>query len=447
MLRNAYTRILLQFLGATICSSGVLAANCTSVIITSLADAEALRQNCPVVNGTVGIGLFNETTTQHINLDGVEVIQGNLQSVENVFNTDDITSTPYTISSSTLRLVEGSIELFQDSLQNLTLPNLTTVYGSFYIMESPITYLDITSLESADSFVLGGNNLTTLHHTKLTNTTAIELYEMSVDSVDSILSNPLDIISCHIEGPFPNMESITLGFTNVSQEVRIYASLNVTLGGSSATKLHVESLILDGNSTGLTRSPTLESLTANSMVVTNTFMSRLDVDFDDLQSLESHSPKYYYLEEIRLPPQAVNWTGGFELYVTANPKLNFTSQYTIDDAGNQVRTWYWPTNVSRIEILWPLIGNGFLHDDTFLTQEMQPLNSTPAPSILNDFSITPNNNSVFNCTPFDTLHQMGRLNGSYSCFSELPSAAPAILVPSLMAVISVLFGLTMVSTF
>ncbi|KAJ6031062.1 hypothetical protein N7540_001794 [Penicillium herquei] len=446
MLRQTYTRSLLQLLGALLCSSGVLAADCSSVIITSLADAETLRQNCPIVNGTVTIGPFNETTTQDINLDGVEVILGDFHSFENIWNTklDGITSGPFAISSSTLRLVEGSMEFFGDSLQNLTLPNLTTIYGSFYVTDSPMTYLDITSLESAYTFALAAENLTTIHHTKITNTTYIELIQLPVNSVESFVNNPIEVQYCEVTGPFPNMDTITLGFTNVSVEVNILAALNVTLGGSSATKMHVESLILDGNSTALTRSSTLESLTATSMIVRDTFMSRLDVDFDDLQSLEVESSEYYFLEEIRLPPQAVNWTGGFNLYLTVNEKVNLSSQYTIDDAGNQVQTWYWPTNISKIEMQYPTVGNAFF--DTFLAQEMQPLNSTPAPSILDSFIVTPNNNSVLNCTPFDTLREMGRLTGDYWCLAVLPSAS-AILVPSLTAVISVVFGLTMVSIF
>lgn len=166
----------------------------------------------------------------------------------------------------------------------------------------------------------------------------MNIFTILVDSIDSLFNNPIDIRSCEAIGPFPNMETITVGFTNVSEDVWIDATLNVTLGGSSTTKMHVAELKLAGNSTGLTRSSTLESLTLKYILLQDTFMSRLDLYFGNLQSLEVDSADYYYLEEIRLPPQAVNWTGGFVLSILSNPKLNLTSQYTTDDAGNQVQT-------------------------------------------------------------------------------------------------------------
>ncbi|KAJ5711753.1 hypothetical protein N7488_005909 [Penicillium malachiteum] len=109
MLRRNYSSILLQLLGASFYSSRVLAANCTSVTITSVADADTLRQNCPTVSGTITIGPFNETTVQDINLDGVKVIQGDFKTAENGRGAGDIPSGPFTISSSTLQLVEGNI--------------------------------------------------------------------------------------------------------------------------------------------------------------------------------------------------------------------------------------------------------------------------------------------------------------------------------------------------
>ncbi|KAJ5711752.1 hypothetical protein N7488_005908 [Penicillium malachiteum] len=294
---------------------------------------------------------------------------------------------------------------------------------------------------------INAENLTTLHHTKLTNVTDIEVYPVFLDSVDSVLNNAIDIASCTVQGPFPNMDTITIGFTNVSEKLSIDADLNVTLGGSSTTEMNLKQFELAGNSTGLTRSSTLESLTVNQFQVTNTLMNRLYVDFDDLEYLGVWGgDDFNYLEEIQFPPKAVDWTGGFKLYLQLNEnlKLNLTSQYTIDDAGKQIQTWYWPTNISSIEIYDALIGNAFF--DTFLAQEMQPLDSTPAPSILDKFVLWPNTTSVLNCTPFDTLQKMGRVTGDFDCRSPLPSDGSAILVPSLTAVISVVFGLTIVST-
>ncbi|KAJ5703883.1 hypothetical protein N7493_011021 [Penicillium malachiteum] len=415
-------------MGPGLAADGVLAANCTSVKITSASNAETLRQNCPTVSGTVTIGPFYESGNHDINLDGVKVIQGDFQTAENGFSPGAMPSVPFTISSSTLELVEGDITFYHNSLHNVSLPNLTTVHKDFYVGETPVTYLD---------------NLTTLHHTNLTNASVVEVYPMLLDSVHSVLKNAINISQCTVKGPFPNMDTITVGFTNVSQELYISAALNVTLGGSSTTKMDLEQFELVGNSTGLMRSSTLDSLTVNRFKVINSLMNRLYVDFDDLEYLRVWSN--YGLEEIQLPPKAVDWTGGLNLDIMANEKVNLTSQYAIDDAGNQIQTWYWPTNVSSIEISDSLLGNALF--DTFLAQEMQPLNRTPTPSILDGFTISPNNNSVFNCTPFDTLRQMGRLTGDYQCVNYSSSAGSAILVPSLTTVITVVFGLAILSTF
>ncbi|KAJ5538338.1 hypothetical protein N7494_007817 [Penicillium frequentans] len=366
ILKSARASLILGLLG----SPGTFAASCSSVTITSVADADTLRGNCQTVNGTVTIGPFAESkTTLYINLDGIEVIEGSLQVYENNFKNKSVSSGPFVLSSSTLGEVQGSVDFGRgpNTLWNLTLPNLTTVHNKFIIDDSPITYLDITALESVSSFTLATKNLTTLQHTKFTNLTNLSIASNRIGSLDSFFNNPIDISDSQAVGPFPNVDDITVGFT--SGYVGIYAAVNLTLGGPTTTKMNLSDLYLGHNITALNRSPELELLTATGLVLEGTTMTRLDVEFDDLRILDVGSSSYNALEEIRLPPRAVNWTGGFKFVSEFSPNLNLSSQYGTDDDGNRVQTWYWPTNVSVVVIRDTIVDNAFLYVFAFLQME------------------------------------------------------------------------------
>jgi hypothetical protein len=127
------------------------------------------------VYGHVAIGPFTDNVTvQHINLDGVEVIAGTLGAGPTRNNDQPY----YTLSSSTLRKADAIEFRVRDSkIRNLTLPSLTSMNDRFEVgrYAYDLNYLDITSFESAYTFTLGPPNLTTLHHTRLRNTTDMDL--------------------------------------------------------------------------------------------------------------------------------------------------------------------------------------------------------------------------------------------------------------------------------
>ncbi|KAJ6003147.1 hypothetical protein N7451_005694 [Penicillium sp. IBT 35674x] len=448
MLRNVLRSPLPGLLGVALVSSGVLAIDCGSVSITSAADAEILRQSCPTVTGSITIGPFTQPATQHINLDGVAVIQGDLQSYENDINYETVASSPFTVSSTTLREVHGAVDFARGATQlwNLSLPNLTAVTGSFSVSSAPISYLDITSLEFASNIAIQAQNLTTLRHTKLTNITSLNIQSVQVNSIDSFLNNAIDVENVYVAGPLPNIDKITIGFPSVIS-LTISASVNVTLGAASTTKMDLIHLNLGGGLTGVNRNPVLQSLTGYSLRLSDTALTRLDLPFDNLGFLWlGYDTEDSTLEQIRLPPVAVNWTSsnGFWLITESSPSLNLSSQYGTDDAGNRIQTWYWPTNMTSIEIDNTIVGNDFF--ETFVSQQMKPLTSTPPPAILEYFTVTPTANSNFNCTPFNTLRGMGRLPSSatyYTCNNAMASESTdsgsnAIRVPYFINVSSLL---------
>ncbi|KAJ6012757.1 hypothetical protein N7522_003112 [Penicillium canescens] len=431
---------------------GVLAVNCTSFIIYSPAGADWLRKNCPIVTGHVAIGPLNDnSTTQHISLDGVEVIEGSFGNYY-VDRWNTLDGQPYfTLSSSTLREVRGEVEFGTSptKLQSLTLPNLKIVNTSFQVgfYARDITYLDISSLESVDYFSLAAPNITTFRHRSLRNATDVKVHTTQIDSLDIVSDSRLKLNSVDLAGPFPNIKNIPVGFTS-AEELFISADASVTLGGPSTTNMTIGSLSLSGGVSDLKRSTKLESLIVDSMDLSSSIsIPHLEIPFDNLRALtlkqlyEAHPVK-----DITLPPQAVNWTGGFELDISNAPKLNLTSMYRTDDQNNRVQTWYWPTNISSIRISNANLGNAFF--DTFVAQQNASLGSTRPPSVLETFHVYPSRNTTdFNCAALNGLSKTGRLPSppfSFGCSnSTKTSGSTFIRTASPLHLAGVVFGATM----
>ncbi|KAJ5153297.1 uncharacterized protein N7482_009775 [Penicillium canariense] len=355
-------------LGLVLFTTQGLAANCSTISITSESGAKTLRETCRVITGDLTLGPFPQTASSiYINLDGIETITGNLNHDSGIDISDvGVTEVPFTVSSLTLKEVGGSVT-FDESidvsgLQNFTMPNLATVLRSFSmgLGAANFTYLDITSLEYVSQLTIGGTNLATLRHTKLSHATGLWVYDNSLDSIDSLFNNPLNLTSGADIYGLPNVKNVTVGFRSAS---RLYVSSNLTviLGGSSATNMSLGAVQLF-NLTGLQRSSHLNILTADSVDIRpGNGISQIDVPFDDLRELSVREEAYNSEMELRLPAKAVNWTGGFKLNIDWSPQLNFSSIYGLDNQGNRVQNWFWPTNVSSISIYNAIIANSFLY--------------------------------------------------------------------------------------
>jgi hypothetical protein len=316
-----------------------------------------------VVTGDVVIGPFHNDTTIHINLDGIEVIEGDLRDYRYGAMVYD-TQPYYTLSSRTLKKALTVAFGSSDSkIVNLTLPSLTSVSGYVGVYEHAynLTYLDISSLESVQSLSLSPPSLTTLHHTRLRNASLMIISSMQVGSLDSLVDNQLNLSSAVIVGPFPNVKDIPIGFTSTERLI-IKDNSSVTLGGSSTTEMTIGEFELD-RVTDFKRSAQLNILTADSLKFSNAIaISHLEVPFDDLHSLEIlQDSATHPLKSITLPPKAVNWTEEFGLRIISAPDLNLTSLFGADNQGNLIQKWYWPRNITSIIIRNVTIGNQFLY--------------------------------------------------------------------------------------
>ncbi|KAJ5769571.1 hypothetical protein N7520_004130 [Penicillium odoratum] len=344
--------------GCTKAQLGALAGDCGSVNITSVSSADALRKNCQIVDGDVVIGPFSENSEiYNINLDGVEIIKGSLRSYDDY----GLVSWPFAVSSTTLKEVQRSVGfpyLTSINLTSLSLPSLTTVGNTFDLVGS-ITSLNIKSLESVPTITLGTPYLRSIQHAKLTNVSSLWIEGNYLDSLDSFFNNAIDINSSVASGPFPNIDTITVGFT--SGDVSITSKSGVILGGPTTMAMAFGYVYLAGGAMFLNRSSTLKSLTAKSFDLGGTSNTLLDIPFDDLTNLYINldNEDDVLVEEIRLPPIAVNWTD-FNLYIFEVPSLNLSSQYSINDNGFVFQTWYWPESVSSIYIRGAIVANPFL---------------------------------------------------------------------------------------
>ncbi|KAJ5159276.1 uncharacterized protein N7500_008927 [Penicillium coprophilum] len=415
-----------------------------STWITSVAEADTLRQNCRVVMGHVGIGPFAGNDTVHINLDGVEVIAGTLGEYPYT-RRDYLTQPSYTLSSASLKKADAlEFGRYDTRIVNLTLPSLTSVNDYVYIGRDAfdIGYLDITSLHSAGKITLDSPNLHTLHHTKLRNVTSLSISSMQINSLDSLSDNELNLDDLYIEGPFPNIKNIPLGFTSANY-IQISDNSSITLGGSSTKKMIIKKLNLD-DITGLKRSAELKTIEVDSMKLSGPFhITHLEIPFDNLRQLQVLQRENSPLKSITLPPKAVNWTGGFELVLSAGGDLNLTSMYGADDQGKQIQTWYWPKNISWIEISGATVGNDFF--DPFVTQQMG-LDKDFPPSDLSFFKVSPSENSTsFNCTTFRELRGAGRLprgGNKFSCYDPyLTNGAIRVHIPIILSIVSAVLGM------
>lgn len=135
----------------------------------------------------------------------------------------------------------------------------------------------------------------------------------------------------------------------------------MTLGGSSTTEMSLGFVELSGL-TGLQRSSRLERLIAKSVTYEpRGGMSQIYLPFDNLEDLVVLERSYSDLVTLRPPPNAVNRTGGFALTISDSLGIRFSSMYGLDEQGNWIQTWYWPTNVSSICINGAVVANSFFY--------------------------------------------------------------------------------------
>ncbi|KAH6898884.1 hypothetical protein B0T10DRAFT_578751 [Thelonectria olida] len=406
------------------------AVDCTNVTIADADDAADVRGSCTVITGNLG---FSKTLSEDINLDGVTEIQGDITHSGCEEAWDDCTiPDAFTISSTTLTKVGGAIDFWYfQGLQELSFPALTEVQGSVSLKRlHQLKTLDITKLARLGYFILEAQNLTKLEHEGLEGFTgenkygAVAFWAAAVTNVDSFFNHPIeangsaDQSGVTISGEYlPNLDRLNFAWAKVPRLWVSGNNINVTLGNSRASAMEIDSLVLKGNITALNRHSAVKNLTVGGLTVeADDYIEELELPFDHCSGLSVATSDS--LQSIKLPRAALSWED-FDLSISSCDSLNLASQYDGDE-----QLWYWPEkNMSKISITGVNVTNGFF--DSFLDYHANGNNSL---KVLKEFTISPNQNqeTSFNCTPFDDLKSRGVLPSDYKCDNVTESAASPI---------------------
>lgn len=355
---------------------------CGNVTISSAADADAVRKSCKVITGNL---VFDDFFNETVNLDGIEVVEGNVRHdtwADYIDACDEPRPEPcppsFSISSSTLRHVNGSFRFWGfPGLDKLILPKLNRVGGYFGLQRMhELTTLDITSLEYIEGFILEAISLDTFSLEGLKEFTGefeaeAQVYGgRAVENVDGVFKNPLDPFKGN-NTPYeywiqsrmgtsvnlPNLKNLTFGWKNVP-ELYVYthsSGFGITLGGPNSTDMDIGSLKMGYGAGSLARGPNVKNLIVRNLELTDsTKMEQLDLPFDQIYSLLISNSTA--LKRIVLPPMAENWKN-FSIIVSQSPNINLTTELG-GPAGE--RTWYWPNEEMGGIILQGNISNEFL---------------------------------------------------------------------------------------
>lgn len=300
-------------------------------------------RNCRVVDGDILIAV---ETSQDIDLSGVEVVTGGIAAV----------SVPYsieiTLSSSTLTAVGGALSLFEvHALRRLSLPKLETVgrWFSLYYCNN-LEYLDITSLHTAQSFQIIAPKLSTLKHTEIREIKGtgpdegIFVGASSLESVNSIFDNNIKVNRAVIERS-PKLKRVVVGFNETNaltidnSAIKEGSSFNVIFGGRDTRSQKLGDVDLAGGAASVRRDSRLQSLVAETFTARANNGTHLHLPFDQLRRAVVRDDKV--LARLSNTARAEQWAD-FSLVLLNNPKLDLSSEYTVNNRGDTVKTWHWP---------------------------------------------------------------------------------------------------------
>ncbi len=358
---------------------GASTVDCSYALITSAADAELVGKNCPTVNGNITFA-----TSESVNLDGVQVIEGNISNSQAVYECDwenrihgPCNSTgPFTISMPSLTTVHGNLhfEGYLD-LANLSLPKLTQINQFFLDSVYNLTYMDITELDTLSSFSIDRTRrLATMRHTGLRNYTGqplnyfntLWISDTSLDSVDSIFSNPFNLSGIPQSWAFvgfdmmPNLRRATFGIASADYVRLGGGNVTITFGGPTTRTMDLDTIDLSGGVGGFERHPNLQNISVGviSTPIGNNNFTSLSLPFDQLGKLDLQGETK--VQQISNLPQAVSWTN-FTLSITLCDALNLSSQSEPNAAGQLGQTWYWPqTDMESVAIEGGYFTENFL---------------------------------------------------------------------------------------
>ncbi|CAG9998288.1 unnamed protein product [Clonostachys byssicola] len=349
--------MLLLFAVAQVAASEI---NCNgNVTIQNGEDAKNVRENCKTIAGTLLLDIF-----ETCNLDGLEEVQGDVvhdcptKQLGLDYCMD--ASTTFTISSSTLRSINGSLRFYYyRGIEKLDFPKLNKVQDISLYTPYNLTHINFSNLEYFETFYLNTPSLIELQLDKFKEFTSRPYVNIEntgrLESLDKFFQNPVnpynfyhwEASSTFVQLHLLTVRNLTFGWTLMpSLVIEAKSPLTLTLGGPETEEMEFEgTLEIGANVSAINRHENLKNLTVNSFDLSHNTLTDFDLSFlDQVASVVVY--KNPQLRQLRLPSTAQSWKN-LSLIIWYNDNLLLSPVKN----GSEETIWHWPTgDMSSVRI-------------------------------------------------------------------------------------------------
>lgn len=330
------------------------AVDCASdVTITNADDAKELRESCTTLDGNIELA---EGISETINLDGLEVINGDILHTGCGLYSHCVVPDAFNLSSTTLQHVNGSIYFwYLKGLKGLSLPALEYI-GEWLDLgvADNVTHIDLTNLKRVSNIILDAERLEEFRldgleefNYKGHGDSGVTIRNAGqIDSLDGFFKNALDPKGGRdqwaegsgiyiTEYAIPNVRHVTFGWTRVQSFTIGGTDLTITFGGPDTEDQFIENMKVLNGVQALRRGSAVRNLTIGEFDMIEPGMVDLALPFDQVSSV---SVGCNNLQTIELPSEAQQWN------VTS---LDIWSCLLLD---LNVHEWYWPRSLERLTL-------------------------------------------------------------------------------------------------
>uniref|UniRef100_A0A8H7NP86 Uncharacterized protein n=1 Tax=Bionectria ochroleuca TaxID=29856 RepID=A0A8H7NP86_BIOOC len=362
--------MLLLFAVAQVTASEI---NCDgNITIRNGEDAKNVRENCKTIAGNLGLDIF-----ETCNLDGLEEVQGDVShkcpTKQHGLDYCMDASTTFTISSSTLRSINGSLRFFYyRGVEKLDFPKLNKVRQEISL-HAPynLTHINFSNLEYFGGFSLNTPSLIELQLDKFK-----EFTSRGVLKPDGTPSGPY--VNIHDTGRLESLDNFFRIHGPETEGMEFEGILEIGTGVST-----------------INRHENLKNLTVHRFDVRQSAVIDLDLSFNQVASVIVYDNPQ--LRQLRLPSMAQSWKN---LYLSINSNDNLLLSPIKNSSDETI--WHWPTDdMSSVIIVANITANFF---DSLL-------NGTA--KVTEKFDVR-DTSETFDCSVFDAARESGRLS-NFSC--------------------------------
>ncbi|CAH0033258.1 unnamed protein product [Clonostachys rhizophaga] len=354
--------------------------NCNgNVTIRNGEDAKNVRENCKTIAGNLDLDIF-----ETCNLDGLEEVQGNVvhkcptkqQGLDYCMDA----STTFTISSSTLRSINGSLSFFHyRGVEKLDFPKLNKVRQEISLYAPyNLTHINFSNLEYFGAFSLNTPSLIELQLDKFKEFTSrgvsksdgtplgpyVNIHNTGrLESLDKVFQNPVNPYNTCNDGASNSfidfhrltVRNLTFGWTRIpSMTIEAQSQLTLTLGGPETEQMEFEGILEIGTGvSAINHHRKLKNLTVYGFNTMESAIIDLDLSFNQVASVIVYANPQ--LRQLRLPSMAQSWNN---LYLTIQSNDNLLLSPTKN--GSDETIWHWPTGDMSSVIISANITADFL---------------------------------------------------------------------------------------